>query len=151
MPWIFLDHTFWQTFLAVIALVAAYIIGRNQIRIQDSVELYCSLGIIKFTDGSSDAPFVHIQNVGTRLIYVDRYVFNGREYNSDSQILPSTYSNAQNSFYRVELPSNGEGYVSMDIYYHDLEGRHWMSRAVAQKGGPLGWNIKTLPRTAITQ
>ncbi len=97
----------------------------------------------------SSAPFIHVQNVGTRLIYLDKYIFNGREYATDSQILPSRYSQAENNFYRIELPTNEEIYVSLEIFYHDLDNRSWSSRVIARKEGLLGWNIKTLPREPL--
>ena len=152
MNWIFLDHSFWQTLIALIAVVAAYLIGSKQIRIQDTVELYGSLFLIKNVDAEdkvvSTVPYIHVQNVGTRLVYLDKYIFNGREYLADSQILPSTYSQAENNFYRVQLPTNEETYVSMEVFYHDLDHRFWSSKIIATKGGPVGWDIKTLPRKA---
>lgn len=150
MSWIFLDHIFWQTLITLGAIITAYVIGRKQIKIQDTVELYCSLFLIRNQSEAgetiSTTPYIHIQNVGTRLVYLDKYVFNEREYLADSQILPSTYSQANNNFYRVELPTNNETYVSMEIYYHDLDGRPWSSKIIATKSGPVGWDIKTLPR-----
>ena len=149
MIWQLLDRIFWQTLIPIIAIIAAYIVGRRQIKIQDIVELYCSYGLIVNKDSDektmSSIPIIHVQNVGTRLIYLDKYIFNGREYDASSQILPSTYSQAENNFYRIELPPNEEKYVSLEIFYHDLDSRSWSSRAIATKGG-LGWDIKTLPR-----
>jgi len=150
MNWALLDHIFWQTLIAIIAVGAAYIVGRRQIKIQDAVELYCSYYVLKINKNGDEkvisaTPFIHVQNVGTRLIYLDKYIFNGREYNAYSQILPSTYSQAENNFYRIELPTNEEIYVSLDIFYHDLDNRFWSSKIIATKGG-LDWDIKTLPR-----
>lgn len=151
MDWNFFDHNVWQTIIAVVAVLAAYLVGTKQIKISDAVELYCSLLFVKTQNGDSEksVPHIHIQNVGTRLIYLDKYIFNGREYMADSQILPSTYSQAQNSFYRVQLPTNGEEHVSMEVFYHDLDHRFWSSKIIAKSGGPFGWDIKTLPRKKV--
>ena len=153
MDWKLVDHAFLQTLLTLFAIIAAYFIGHKQIKIQDTVELYGSLFIINTQndDGQiiSKVPYIHVQNVGTRLIYLDKYIFNGREYIADSQILPSTYSQADNSFYRIQLPINEEVYVSMEVFYHDLDNRLWSSKIIATKGGPIGWDIKTLPRKTV--
>lgn len=151
MDWPVLDHAFWQTLVTFVAVVAAYLIGRKQIKVQDTVELYGSLFIIenKDVDGRlvSSIPYIHVQDVGTRLVYLDKYVFNGREYLAGSQILPSTYSQAENSFYRIQLPTNEERHVSLEVFYHDLDNRYWSSKLVASREGPFGWEIKTFPRT----
>ncbi len=150
LNWDVLDHAFWQTLIACIAIVAAYVIGQRQITMQDTIELYCSFGLIDHRDTTGMSiqaePFIHIQNVGTRLVYLDYYIFNGREYSADAQILPPTYSQALNNFYRVNLPTNDEVYVCLEVAYHDLDGRSWISKVIATKGGSFGWSIKTLPR-----
>lgn len=150
MNWTLLDHTIWQTLITLLAVITAYIIGRKQIKISDTVELYASLLLADNQNSQgniiSRIPFIHIQNVGTKLVYFDKYIFNGREYSADSQILPSTYSQAQNNFYRIALPTNNETYVSLEVFYHDLDERFWSTKIVATKSGPFGWDLKTLPR-----
>ena len=150
MDWKFLDHTIWQTLVTLIAVITAYILTRKQLKIQDTVELYASLLLVDSQNSQGNTisriPYIHIQNVGTKLVYIDKYIFNGREYLADSQILPSTYSQAQNNFYRIPLPTNNETYVSLEVFYHDLDTYFWSSKVIANKGGPFGWEIKTLPR-----
>jgi hypothetical protein len=156
MSWNFVDHNLWQTLLTGSAVVAAYLVGRKQNEIntaihrtQDTVELYASFAVIinKNEDDKviSATPFIYIQNVGTRLIYIDQYTFNGRIYLKDGQILPSTYSQALNNFYRIELPTNQDTHVSLEVSYHDLEDRKWSSMIFAEKINNY-WDIKTLPR-----
>ncbi len=41
-----LDHVFWQTIITIFAIVAALFVGRKQIKIQDTVELFCSYGLL---------------------------------------------------------------------------------------------------------
>jgi hypothetical protein len=154
--WQFLDHDLWQTVATLSALVAAYYIGKEQnkinkaiYRIQDTVELYCFWLIVVNKDENehiiSSLPYIHIQNIGTRLIYLDKYIFNGRVYAIDGQVLPSTYSQAINNFYRIELPTNGESHVSLEVFYRDLENRQWSSVVYADKKNNI-WEVKTLPR-----
>lgn len=135
----------------LLAVVIAYFIGRRQIKIADTVELYASQLLVDNRNSQGNTisriPYVAIQNVGTRLVYFDKYIFNGREYTADSQIIPSTYSQALENFYRIELPTNNETYVSIEVFYHDLDARFWSSKIIATKSGPFGWDIKTLPRT----
>lgn len=154
MSWQFLDHNFWQTIIAACAIGAAYVIGTRQIKIQDIVELYGSYGFIvnksEKDEIVSTGSFIHIQNVGTRLIYLDKYVFNGRVYITDGQILPPTYSQALNGFYRVELPSNHEMHVSLEVFYHDVDNRFWSSMIIAEKTNAW-WEIKTLPRKSVNK
>ncbi|KND49143.1 MAG: hypothetical protein AB198_02690 [Parcubacteria bacterium C7867-003] len=126
-----------QNVLLGISLIVALIIGVRQISLNDVVELYAIEG-----DGS-----VLIQNVGTRLIYIDKYIFNGKVYLTDSQILPPTYANA-GAFYYVNLPGrdNPENHISIEVFYHDLDGRPWKSLIEGDKE-TTRWKIRTLPRT----
>jgi len=159
MNWEFLDHNFWQTLVTLLTLGIAIWIAKVQnkisssiFRTQDAIELYASSALRKNqnSDGKtmSETPLIYIQNVGTRLIYLDQYNFNGRLYKTDGQILPSTYSQALNNFYWIELPINGENHVSLEVFYHDQEKRYWSSLIIADfKNG--FWNIKTLPRKSV--
>jgi hypothetical protein len=142
----FFDSNFFQAVAIIVALILAYLIGRKQNRINDTVELYATYGILQ--NGENTTPIVHVQNVGTRLIYIDKYIFNEREYKTDGQILPSTYSQALNNFYRIDLPTNQEIYVSLEFFYHDLDNRYWSSIVYCKKDNNL-WEIKTLPRKKL--
>lgn len=156
--WEFLDHNLWQTVVTLFALVAAYHLGKRQNKIneaihrtQDTVELYCSALIVVNKNEKeeilSSLPYIHIQNVGTRLIYLDKYIFNGRVYEIDGQVLPSTYSQSLNNFYRIELPTNGEVHVSLEVFYRDIERRRWSTVIYADKK-KNDWDVKTLSRKA---
>jgi hypothetical protein len=152
----FLNQNFWQTLATFTAVIAAYLIGRKQNEInaaihrtQDVVELYGSSAIRKNVNEKneviSQTPLIYIQNVGTRVVYLEKYIFNGREYNTDNQILPPTYSQALNNFYWIELPTNRESHVSLEMFFFDLENRRWKSKIFADFEGGI-WKIKTLPR-----
>jgi len=80
--WEFLDHNFWQTSVTLIAVAVAFWIGKLQHKINalisrthDAVELYSSYLIVKNQDEDSGTPYIHVQNIGTRLIYLDKYIF----------------------------------------------------------------------------
>lgn len=130
----------------------AYKIGTKQISVSDTIELYASYLLVEFIDHEdkrNKKPYIHIQNVGTKILYFDKYMFNGREYFADSQIIPSTYSQASNAFYRIQLPINDENYVFLSVYYHDINNKYWISNIICERGGDFGWEIKTLPRSSI--
>jgi hypothetical protein len=154
------DLQLWQTlgtwaafFAAVLTALLAWRIGKRQNKlneqfgkIQDSVELYATCG--QKVDASGDPvgpPFLHIQNVGTRHIYFDRYIFNGRTYLLNGQVRPSTYSNADSNFYWIELPTNGETHVSVIVEYHDIDERKWKSEILADFVNAT-WLAETFPR-----
>jgi hypothetical protein len=150
-----------QVLALAIAIILAYLIGRKQNEInnaihktQDVVELFAiSQDMERGTDKKENegkeelikVPVIFIQNVGTRLIYLEKYIFNGREYTTDDQVLPPTYSQALNNFYWIELPTNSESHVSLEVFYKDLEGRRWSSKIFADIVKRF-WQIKTLPR-----
>lgn len=60
------------------------------------MKIYAVSDLLPLKDGSgkiiSYTSVIFIQNVGTRLLYVDNYIFNGCLYKTDGQILSSTYS-----------------------------------------------------------
>ena len=137
-----------STFLNTIAVVAvgyfAYKIGRQQADIQDSIELYASLGVLQNITTKIESPIIHIQNVGTRVIYFDRYNFNGKIYELSGQVIPSSYANTINSFYRINLPANEERHVNLVVYFHDINKRRWSSKIICDLNDGW-WDIKTYP------
>lgn len=76
---------------------------------------------------------------------MDKYIFNGRVYETAGQVLPSTYSQAINNFYKIELPTNRENHVSLEVFYRDIENRKWSSVIYADKN-QNNWDVRTLPR-----
>ncbi len=144
---------------AIAALFAAFLAWRIGIRqneinerignIQDAVEIYATLGVKQTVDPegkiTSVIPVLHIQNVGTRHVYFDRYTFNGHIHELGGQVRPPSYANAENNFYWIELPRNGEAHTSVIIEYHDMDGRKWKNRINAElKNG--SWAVDTFPR-----
>lgn len=121
MKWELVDHAFWTSLVAFAAFVGAVVAAYFQYKInklihhvQDSVELYSYHSNLTIRDGEKEVniPQIFIKNVGTRIIYLDRYVFNGRVYLCKGQVLPPSYAYSD-AFYRIDLPMNGEKYVSL--------------------------------------
>ena len=148
MIWLRVINFFDSTFVSTVALAIvgffAYRINKTQTQIQDSVELYASLGTMKDINNQLEFPIIHIQNIGTRVIYFDAYEFNGNLYELNGQVRPSTYSQAINSFYRINLPTDDTNHVSVFIFFHDIENRKWKSKIICDFQNKW-WNIKTYP------
>ena len=148
MIWLRVINFFDSTFVSTVALAIvgffAYRINKTQTQIQDSVELYASLGTMKDINNQLEFPIIHIQNIGTRVIYFDAYEFNGKLYELNGQVRPSTYSQAINSFYRINLPTDDTNHVSVFIFFHDIENRKWKSKIICDFQNKW-WNIKTYP------
>ena len=146
-----LDHNIWQTFIILIAFIIAYFLWNNERRRKYSVELYASQLLVDNRNSQGNTisriPYIAVQNLGTYFVYIDKYIMNGSEYMTSSQILPTTKTNTLENFFKIELPTNNETYFSIEIIYHDINKYFWSSKIIATKSGPFGWDIKTLPRT----
>jgi len=151
---------FWQTIGVWLTFFGAMWIGYAQHSIskrmgnmQDAVEIYATAAVKQIVDKDgkpiSQTPALHIQNVGTRHVYFDRYNFNGRIYELNGQVRPSTYSQAENNFYWVELPTNGEQHASVILDYHDVDGRKWQSKMIADLDDSGFWKVSTFPRESL--
>lgn len=149
----FLSSQLFANILLLITLIVALAIGYRQILLNDVVEIYATPSVKQVMDREgntqSSSPIINIQNAGTRLVYMDKYIFNGIEYLTHGQVLPPTYSQA-NAIYWIDLPgiTTGINHVSVTIYYHDLDSRYWKSDIVADFIGQT-WKVLSLPR--ITQ
>lgn len=139
----FFSSNLLQNLILIITILVALFVGFRQIWLNDVVELYAIPSSTK-NISNQDLPVIRVQNVGTRLVYMDKYVFNGRTYLTDGQILPSTYSNADAAYF-INLPTNNETHVSLEVYYRDLDGRRWRSDIFADVENGA-WKVKTLPR-----
>ena len=135
--------------ILLVSAILAFGIGVRQIALNDVVELYAITRpkeTVNVDDGSRSSFFVvSIQNVGTRLVYFDKYIFNGIVYQTNGQILPPTYSQC-NAGYWIDLPNNGQHHVSIELYYHDLDSRYWKSEVVSDFIDNA-WKTSSLKRT----
>lgn len=143
---------FLQTLVTIGAIFIAYKIGKKQNEIneklgnlQDVVELHGALLIEQEKDKEGkiikEKPYICVQNVGTRLIYLERYTFNGKKYLLNGFVLASTYSQTLANYYKIELPTNGENHVFLSIRYRDQDDRVWKSEIVAEAAPGWGWKI----------
>ncbi len=151
----FLDSNLLQSAVTFLAFLAALWVGYKQNKIsqsimnmQDVVEIYATTAHL-IVNGKADpsSPVIKIQNVGTRLLYLDKYIFNGVIYELKGQIIPSTYSNAEESFYRIGLPNGGDktAHVSVQLFYRDIEGKKWKSSVMVDAINGF-WAITHAPK-----
>ncbi|HRY63310.1 MAG TPA: hypothetical protein P5267_01760 [Patescibacteria group bacterium] len=133
--------------ILLITVLVAFAIGYRQIALNDVVEIYATPSVrqtLNIDNGSKlSNPIINIQNVGTRLVYLDKYIFNGTEYITHGQILPSGSSQAGASYW-IDLPTNGTDHVSLLLFYHDLDGRKWKSEILADFINNI-WKVSSLP------
>lgn len=134
--------------ILIVTVIAALAVGYQQIFINDVVELYAFPGVKAVQDSNGNIlrydQVIKIQNVGTRVVYMEKYIFNGVEYITHGQVLPPTYAQ-QDLLYWVDLPQNGINHVSLIVYYQDLDSRDWKSEIVADLVGGA-WKVSSLPR-----
>ncbi len=150
--WNFLGSQLLSNILLLITLLVAFGIGYRQIVLNDVVEIYATPSFKTMIDSATGSevvlPIVDVRNVGTRLVYLEKYIFNGSAYGTNDQILPSSYSQA-GGLYWIDLPGPKSTitHVSINMYYRDLDGRKWKSEIVADQVNG-SWKISTLPRSA---
>lgn len=145
----FFGSQLFANILLLITIVIAFFVGYRQIYLNDVVEIYATINpkkIINVDDKSEILSVaIYIQNVGTRIIYLDKYVFNGSEYITNGQILPPTYSQSS-AYYWIDLPDPKiRDHVSLLVYYHDLDNRYWKSEVIADFTNNM-WKTSSLPR-----
>ena len=103
-------------------------ISQIQADFQNKVELYLLVGIHAYQDINGDIikkiPAIVIKNVGNSVIYLEKYVFNGREYPKGRSIIPPT-SSVNDACYTIELPTDGTPHVSLQISFQDWQGQKW--------------------------
>ena len=146
----FLSSQLFANLLLLFTAVTALLIGYGQIQLNDVVEIYATADTKTIVNATTNAntitPIIGLRSIGTRLVYLDKYVFNGSEYGTSGQVLPSTYSQST-GLYWIDLPTNGTTHVSISVYYHDLSGRKWKSQITADLINS-SWKVSSLPRVA---
>lgn len=145
-----------QVIVSIGTAYIAYTIGKRQNEIntklgqlQDVVEIHGALLLESTKDKDNKdiyIPYICLQNVGTRIIYLDSYLFNGKKYILNGHILASTYSQTLANYYRVKLPTNGDDHVSLTVRYTDVDGRKWETEIIADKTQEWGWKVSPYPK-----
>lgn len=146
----FLSSQLFANLLLLVTIIIAFVVGYRQILLNDVVEIYAIPSVKQSVDSQTNTqistPIISLQNTGTRIVYLDKYIFNGTEYLTHGQVLPPTYSQS-NALYWIDLPmvSSGITHVSVSVYYHDLDLRYWKSEIVADFVNHT-WKVSSLPR-----
>ena len=141
--------------IALFALVAATILGIRQNRInkrllelQDSVELYILFGPLTKIDVSgkepnSITPTIIIQNLSTKMIYLNKYCYNGVIYPAYDTVIPPV-SQLKDACYYINLPTNETIHVSFQIFFTDWSYNKWETSGFADLVDGQ-WKITNIP------
>ena len=117
---------FFSFIVSVLALISSIQIGRKQYELskwqaeaQNKVELYLLTQPItlKSADGiqpDQSAPAIYIRNVGGNVIYLERYLFNGREYPLGKEVLQRM--SVCEGYRYIYLPTDGPTHVALQKY-----------------------------------
>ena len=145
---------FFSFIVSVLALISSIQIGRKQYELskwqaeaQNKVELYLLTQPItlKSADGiqpDQSAPAIYIRNVGGNVIYLERYLLNGREYPLGKEVLQPM--SVCEGYRYVYLPTDGTTHVSLQIYFEDWQKKQWTTKGVADWEDGI-WKITYQP------
>lgn len=123
------------------ALISSIFIGIRQVKIsnlqadmQNKVELYLLTNIFTYRHVTGEepdriVPAIYIRNIGNNVIYLNNYIFNGREYPLGKEVLPPV--SAYDGYHYIELPTDGTTHVSFEINFLDWKGRAWKTKGFA--------------------
>ena len=137
------------------ALIAATILGIRQNRInkrllelQDSVELYILSGPLTKIDvigeePNSITPAIIIKNLSTKMIYLNKYYYNGVIYPAYDTVIPPV-SQLNNACYYIHLPTNETTHVSFQIFFKDWSNKKWETSGFADLVDGQ-WKITNVP------
>jgi len=142
MNWQFLDHTFWQTLITIIAVVAAYLIGKKQIKIQDFAEIFIRPN--KLPDSSWE---LQIRNGSSRIIYITKIEITGINPESlkISRGKKLSLPTGENNYYSIIAPEHSKvnDEIRIDIEFEDNIGGKYKSHHVAWFQGER-WGMQNL-------
>lgn len=140
--------------VSICALISSVYVGVRQVRIskvqidfQNKVELYLLTGHYTLRDvdniiSDRSVPAIYIRNLGNNVIYLEKYIFNGREYPLGEEVLPPL--SKYDGFRYIDLPTDGTTHVSLNIYFKDWQKRLWQVDGYADfKDGK--WEITYSP------
>jgi len=142
--------------IALFALIAAAIIGRFQYRIneklvslQDSVELYVTSDFLYNINAegkkifSLNSPAIIVKNLSTKRIYLNKYCYNGSEYPTHDEVIPSV-AQLHDACYHIKLPTDGSIHVSFEIYFSDWSNNKWTTSGYADLINGV-WKVISTP------
>lgn len=140
--------------ISICALISSAYVGIRQVRIskvqadfQNKVELYLLTGPYTIHDANNVIPdrimpAIFVRNLGNNVIYLEKYVFNGREYPLGKEVLPPL--SKIDGFRYIDLPTDGTQHVSLSVYFRDWQKHLWKTVGYADyKDGQ--WEITYSP------
>lgn len=107
-------------------------INEKLLKVQDIIALFIDAGTkkIEINDAEVTVPAMVLYNLGTTVVYLEYYIFNGRKYPVGAVTLPTRVSFPEFS-YKIDLPTNGETHVSFEIFIIDSLDRRWYTEGFA--------------------
>lgn len=95
--------------------------------------MYLLVQLIALTDVNGSPldgkpPVINVRNVGNNVVYLDKYLFNGREYPLGREVLPPL--SAFDGYHYIYLPTDLT-YVSFEIDFYDWRNRLWKTKGYA--------------------
>lgn len=131
--------------ISVLSLVGTIFIGlkqaniyKKQFEFQSKTEIYL---FVNTNNNSIWNQHMCISNIGNNVIYLDRFIINGMEYDLNMEILPVFSST--NVVKPIPLPMNGNNHVSLNIYFNDWQGNKWLTKGEANfQNGQWGISYK---------
>lgn len=127
--------------ISLLALITSVYIGIKQVKIskvqndmQNKVELYLLSQPITISHAYQNTPDIlrpalYIRNIGSAVVYLERYIFNGREYPLGKEILPPV--SAYDGYRYIFLPTDGTDHVSFEIFFLDWQNNPWKTSGYA--------------------
>ena len=140
--------------ISIIALISSAIIGRKQLQIskqqadaQNKVELYLLSQPITLRSAKGDAPdrilpAICIRNIGANVVYLENYIFNGREYPLGKNVLPPV--SAYDGFRYIYLPTDGTNHISLKVNFLDWQNQKWQTTGYADLKDGI-WEVTYSP------
>ena len=141
-------------FISVLALISSAMIGKKQFELsrqqmaaQNKVELYLLSQPITTQSDTGDVPAtirpaIYVRNIGANVIYLEKYIFNGREYPLGRNVLPPL--SVCDAFQYIYLPIDGTDHVSLTINFLDWQNQKWQTTGYADLKNGI-WEITYSP------
>lgn len=145
--------------VSICALVSSIFIGIRQVKIsqmqtdfQNKVELYLLSQPITLRDAEGNEPdivrpAIYIRNIGTNVIYLEKYIFDGREFPLGQNVIPPV--SAYDGFRYIFLPTDGTDHVSLKIIFQDWQKQRWETSGYADLKDGI-WNLTYSPCKRIS-
>lgn len=140
--------------ISIAALLSSFYIGKKQYELaqmqavaQNKTELYLLVQTITLRDASGKQPdkalpAIYIRNIGNNVVYLDKYLFNGREYPLGREVLPPVSS--FDGFHYIYLPTDGTMHISLEIDFLDWTSHRWKTKGYADLNDGI-WKVTYSP------